>query len=107
MLSKISTSALLKRSVPGKGFQLTAAAAFSGAPQLKAVTDPTLFGKKLDEHGEPRFLEQVKYFIDRAAKSTTVPDDYMEIITTCNATIRLNLPLVRDDGTIENVTAYR
>jgi hypothetical protein len=71
------------------------------------VVDPSLYGKKLDENGEPRFLEQVKYFIDRAAKCTSVPDEYMEIITACNATIRLNLPLVRDDGTIENVTAYR
>jgi hypothetical protein len=69
--------------------------------------DPSKYGRKLDANNEPRFLEQVKYFIERAAHTTDVPDDYMEIITTCNTTIRLNLPLVRDDGTIENITAYR
>jgi len=86
---------------------LTLASAFSATTQAKAVVDPSHYGKQLDEHGEPRFLEQVKYFIDRSAKCTDVPDDYMEIITTCNATLRLNLPLVRDNGEIENVTAYR
>ena len=71
------------------------------------MVDPSLYGRKLDENNEPRFLEQVKYFIERAARTTEVPDDYMDIITSCNATIRLNLPLVRDDGSVENVTAYR
>lgn len=69
--------------------------------------DPSLFGMKLDANGEPRFLEQVKYFIERAAKKTSVPEDYMSIIQTCNTVIRLNLPLVRDDGSVENITAYR
>lgn len=71
------------------------------------AADPSLFGKKLDQNNEPRFLEQVKYFIERASKTTDVPEDYMTIITFCNSTLRLSLPLVRDDGTIENVIAYR
>ena len=82
-------------------------AAFAATAQASGTVDPDKYGMKLDEHKEPRFLEQVKYFVERAAKQTDVPDDFMEIITTCNATLRLNLPLVRDDGSIENVTAYR
>ena len=73
----------------------------------KAADASSSFGKKLDAHQEPRFLEQVKYFVERAAKTTPVPADYLKAITACNATLRLNFPLVRDDGTIETVTAYR
>jgi hypothetical protein len=69
--------------------------------------EKTHFGKSLDAQEEPRFLEQVKYYIDRAAKTTTIPSDYLEAISSCNATLRLNFPCVRDDGTIETITAYR
>lgn len=102
MLSKISTRVLSSNTLAPSQKAL-----FGVAPSKKPAVDPAQYGRRLDEHDEPRFLEQVKYFIERAARTTDVPDDYMEIITTCNATLRLNLPLVRDDGTIENVTAYR
>jgi hypothetical protein len=31
--------------------------------------------KRVDQHGEPRFLEQVKLFLERAAKKTDIPKD--------------------------------
>lgn len=45
--------------------------------------------------------------MERAAKTTNVPADYLDAISSCNATLRLNFPIVRDDGTIETITAYR
>ena len=69
--------------------------------------DPKNFGPKLDEHNEPRFLEQVKLFFDRAASKTEIPEEYLEVIKACNTVIRFNIPLRRDNGKIETVTCYR
>jgi glutamate dehydrogenase (NAD(P)+) len=69
--------------------------------------NPANFGPKLDENQEPRFLEQVKLFFDRAASRTNIPAEYLNVIKACNSVIRFNIPLKRDDGTIETVTCYR
>ena len=61
--------------------------------------DPAQFGPgKRDEFEEPRFLEQVKQFFDRAASKTDVPDDYLALIKSCNSVIRFSIPLRRDNG---------
>lgn len=57
--------------------------------------------------GEPRFLEQVKLFFDRAAAKTTIPHDYLDLIKACDTVIRFNVPLVKDNGTVEVITCYR
>ncbi len=73
----------------------------------KSAVDPANFGPKLDSHAEPRFLEQVKLFFDRAAQKTDIPQEYLQLIKACNTVIRFNIPLRRDNGTIETVTCYR
>jgi hypothetical protein len=45
--------------------------------------------------------------MERAAKTTDVPADYLKAITSCNSTLRINFPMVRDNGDIETVTGYR
>ena len=72
-----------------------------------SAVDPKNFGPKLDEFQEPRFLEQVKLFFDRAASKTDVPQEYLNLIKACNTVIRFNIPLRRDNGTVETVTCYR
>jgi glutamate dehydrogenase (NAD(P)+) len=72
-----------------------------------ASIDPTSFGPKLDEFKEPRFLEQVKLFFDRAASKTDIPQEYLNLIKACNTVIRFNIPLRRDNGTIDTITCYR
>jgi len=37
-------------------------------------------GIGLDSNGEPRFLENVKLFLQRAAKKTDIPDDVYKYI---------------------------
>jgi glutamate dehydrogenase/leucine dehydrogenase len=49
----------------------------------------------------------VKLFFDRAAKKTGIPPDYLDIIKACDTVVRFNIPLVRDNGTLETVTCYR
>jgi glutamate dehydrogenase (NAD(P)+) len=73
----------------------------------KSELDPSNFGPKLDKFEEPRFLEQVKLFFDRAATKTDVPQEYLAVIKACNTVIRFNIPLRRDNGTVDTVTCYR
>jgi len=65
------------------------------------------FGPKLDEHGEPRFLEQVKLFYAGASAKTGIPQEYLDLIKACKSVVRFNIPLRRDDGSLETVTCYR
>ena len=61
----------------------------------------------LDHLGEPRFLENVKLFFERAAKKTSIPDDMFQFIQSCKNVIRFNIPLRMDDGTIRTIACYR
>lgn len=82
---------------------------FSSAPASgsKDPLDPSQYGPKLDEFQEPRFLEQVKLFFDKASSKTNVPKEYLDLIKACNTVIRFNIPLRRDNGSLETVTCYR
>jgi len=58
-------------------------------------------GARLDENGEPRFLEQVELFFNRAASRTNVPKDYLDMIKICDNVIRFAIPIKRDNGQME------
>lgn len=49
----------------------------------------------------------VKEHFDRAAKHCNVKPDLLQLIRECNTAIRFNIPLVRDNGSIEVLTCYR
>jgi glutamate dehydrogenase (NAD(P)+) len=57
--------------------------------------------------GEPRFLEMVSEFFDIAASKTSIRKDYLNMIKAADCTLKLHIPLVRDNGTIEMIPAYR
>lgn len=63
--------------------------------------------KEFEQEHEPRFLEQVELFFNRAAAKTNIQEDYLEQIKSCDTVVRFNIPLVRDNGTVESVTCYR
>lgn len=65
------------------------------------------FGPKLDENNEPRFLEQVKLFYNEAAGQTGIEDQYLNLIKACQTVVRFNIPLRRDNGSLETITCYR
>lgn len=61
--------------------------------------------QKKDE--EPDFLSMVQNYFDIASNHIDIPKYYLDIIKNCKAAIRFNFPLVKDDGKIEVITAYR
>jgi len=60
-----------------------------------------------DDLGEPRFLENVKLFLQRAAKKTDIPQDMYKIIESCNTAIRFNIPVRMDNGELRTIACYR
>ena len=57
--------------------------------------------------GEPGFVEMVAQYFDRAATYTNIPEDSLQIIKVPDATLKMNLPFLRDDGTYDYVQAFR
>jgi len=57
--------------------------------------------------GEPRFLENVKLFLKRAASKLDIPQDIYEYIETCHSVVRFDIPLLMDNGTYRSITCYR
>jgi glutamate dehydrogenase (NAD(P)+) len=68
---------------------------------------PLKTGVEKDLTKEPRFLEQVELFFNRAASKTGISKDYLELIRTCDNIIRFSIPIRRDNGSIENIICYR
>jgi glutamate dehydrogenase (NAD(P)+) len=65
-------------------------------------------GRPVDpEQTEPRFLEMVKNYFDEAGKYTNIPPDMLELYKNCNTVLKVQFPLVRDNGKIEFIAAYR
>lgn len=49
----------------------------------------------------------VETFFKEAASYTDIPPDRLALLKNANAVIKLNIPLVRDDGTYTTVEAFR
>lgn len=56
---------------------------------------------------EPKFLDMVKLYFDQASSHIDIPKYYLDVIKNAKAVVRFNFPLVRDDGRIEVITAFR
>ena len=56
---------------------------------------------------EPRFMEQVQMFVDDAASKIDIRPDMLEFLGACDSALRFQIPIHRDDGTIETLTCYR
>jgi glutamate dehydrogenase (NAD(P)+) len=56
---------------------------------------------------EPSFLEMVRLYFNMASKHLDIPKYYVDVIREAKAAIRFNFPLIRDDGSIEVITAFR
>lgn len=59
------------------------------------------------EEPEPNFLQMAHIYFDKAAKHTDIPADRLAYYKATDAVVKFTIPLVRDDGKIESVTAYR
>jgi len=88
MLSK-SIASLQK-----SAFKINNVRAFAATAAAPSKT----FGKQVDAKKEPRFLENVQMFFNKAAKTTGIPDDWLELIRSCDSIIRFTFPIRRDNG---------
>lgn len=64
-------------------------------------------GEQSISNKEPDFLEMVKLYFDEASQHVDIPKYYIDVIKHAKAAVRFNFPLVRDDGSIEVITAFR
>jgi len=71
---------------------------------LSAIRKMKFSQEKLDE---PGFLEGVQLFFKQAASHMTIAEDKLALIQSPDVTMKLNIPMIRDDGTYEVITAYR
>lgn len=77
----------------------------AGTPRW--ANDPTQ-AKEITSYGEePRFLDQVHMFFDKAAKFTHATPELLNFIKQCHTIVRFNIPIIRDSGEIEVVKCYR
>jgi glutamate dehydrogenase (NAD(P)+) len=56
---------------------------------------------------EPEFLEMVQLYFDQASHHIDIPKYYLNLIKATKAAIKFNFPLVRDDGSVQTITAFR
>jgi hypothetical protein len=56
---------------------------------------------------EPEFLEMVQLYFDQATRYIEIPKNYLNLIKATKTAIKFNFPLVRDDGSIKTITAFR
>ena len=52
-------------------------------------------------------MEQVQMFVDDAADKIDIKSDMLEYLGSCDSALRFQIPLVRDDGSLETITCYR
>ncbi|CAD8118936.1 unnamed protein product [Paramecium sonneborni] len=72
-------------------------------PQFRSLAR---FGQS-NEEGDVSFLEQVYQYFDKAAALTNIPVDMLNYYKKTDCVIKFHLPLVRDDGTVECIPAFR
>ena len=100
MLSKISRFVVrppkVQMVIPLRPF------AAAGKPVTPATAVPEV---PVDD--EPGFLETVETFFKQASSYTTIRQDILDLIKYPNATLKLNIPIIKDDGTYVMIPAFR
>jgi glutamate dehydrogenase (NAD(P)+) len=78
-------------------------------PALKPSwkNDPRAYKASIEHGDEPRFLDQVNMFYEKACKVSNLNEELKRYIHSCDTVIRFNFPLTRDDGSLESIRAYR
>ena len=80
---------------------------FGAMKQNSLCYTPSRFFSYEHALGEDSILMNIDSFFDTGAKSTGIRLDALNYIKKCDHLLKLSIPLERDDGTYEVVTAYR
>eukprot|EP00297_Palpitomonas_bilix_P024251 CAMPEP_0113901500 /NCGR_PEP_ID=MMETSP0780_2-20120614/21283_1 /TAXON_ID=652834 /ORGANISM="Palpitomonas bilix" /LENGTH=489 /DNA_ID=CAMNT_0000894109 /DNA_START=24 /DNA_END=1489 /DNA_ORIENTATION=+ /assembly_acc=CAM_ASM_000599 len=93
----------------GVGAQLRQAVRPAAVGRAVYSSHASSFGPVSDPDEEPRFLEMVKIFFDKAAQtlSKEIEPGMLEVFKACNGVYRVSLPLRRKDGSLEVIRGYR
>lgn len=60
-----------------------------------------------ESEDDSTFLQNAEQFFTAAASNTDIAPDYIALLKNPNATLKLNIPLLRDDGSFTSIEAYR
>lgn len=90
---------MLSRILHPTGRSLSSFRSFSAVPSQNVI--------HIEPEGEPRFLEMVSQFFDIAAEKSGIRKDLLNLIKLANCSIKIHVPLTRDDGTVEMIPCYR
>jgi glutamate dehydrogenase (NAD(P)+) len=64
--------------------------------------------KQLHDVGEQTLLESINYRYEQASKEIKdIPQGMLDYYKTCDIQLSFNLPLVRSDGKVEQIQAFR
>lgn len=55
----------------------------------------------------PHYVKNIEKFFDDAASHTDISPDFVKFLKVPHATLKMNIPLLRDDGTYTSIVAYR
>ena len=92
---------MLKRLILKK-FPFTPLKKFLNFPVTKLNTKENQISQN-----EPDFLEMINLYFDRTCETLDLPKSYLEVIKKAKVAITFNIPLVRDNGSIEIITGYK
>lgn len=60
-----------------------------------------------EQDDEPGFLETVQTFFKQASSHTDIAPDRLALIQSPDCTLKMNIPIVMDDGSYRTITAFR
>ena len=75
--------------------------------QPRMMVSRPIYSFSSQDDGEGTFLENVELFFNKAASHTRIPQDYLNLLKGANATLKMNIPLLRDDGSFVAIEAFR
>lgn len=74
----------------------------------KQLTNKTTYSfTHHEQDNEPGFLENVHSFFKLAASHTNIAQDKLDLIKSPDVTMKMNIPIVMDNGTFKTIPAFR
>jgi hypothetical protein len=89
---------MLARRIPTRWFAAAGASKAAAGGKADSKDDP---------NRELSFLESVLVNFDKAAPHSGIPKERLDVLRSVDASLKLTIPLKRDDGSMAYYTAFR
>lgn len=73
----------------------------------KLITRTLLKYPKQNLRKIPHYVQNIEKFFNDAATHTNISQDFINYLKVPHATLKMHIPLLRDDGTYTSIIAYR